>query len=135
LHPEAKFAGGDYTEAGLTRRRHVTAGIVIYIGKEADDWQRRFYLGEDETSAITYGVSPDDLRRLRGRLEGGGLGTRALARAAKLSAAEVLGVRRGYRRPSAATLGRLVHGMAVLDGGIRSGGHAISRRVASIDFS
>jgi hypothetical protein len=38
LHPEAKFAGGDYTDSGLTRRRHVTVATVTYIGKEANEW-------------------------------------------------------------------------------------------------
>src|SRR5437899_9372964 len=54
LHPETKFIGADYTETGQTRRRHIRAFGIDHIGKEANRWEDRFYLGEDPEAQITY---------------------------------------------------------------------------------
>jgi hypothetical protein len=40
LRPEAKFENGDYCDSGPTRRRHVQATQINYIGKEANRWER-----------------------------------------------------------------------------------------------
>lgn len=46
LHPEAKFGNGDYTDRGMTHRRHVRPlGPIDHIGKEANKWEEQFYLG------------------------------------------------------------------------------------------
>lgn len=36
-----------------------------HIGKEANRWEEQFYLGQDPEAQISYGMSPDDERRLR----------------------------------------------------------------------
>ena len=67
LRPEAKFENGDYLDSGSTRRRHVQATQINYIGKEANRWEEQFFLGMDEDAAIEYGADPraalfDELR-------------------------------------------------------------------------
>jgi len=58
LHPETKFANGDYLDRGVTQRRHVYVTVVKNIGKEANEWEAQFYLGIDEDEQIDYGVAP-----------------------------------------------------------------------------
>jgi plasmid maintenance system antidote protein VapI len=67
LRPEAKFENGNYLDSGPTRRRHVQATQINYIGKEANRWEEQFFLGVDEDAAIEYGADPraalfDELR-------------------------------------------------------------------------
>ncbi len=65
LHPEAKFANGDYLDSGLTERRHVVADVVELIGKEANRWEEQVYLGENPEAQIVYGAVQDDTERQR----------------------------------------------------------------------
>ena len=58
LRPEAKFENGDYLDSGPTRRRHVQATQINYIGKEANRWEEQFFLGMDEDAVIEYGADP-----------------------------------------------------------------------------
>jgi len=59
LRPEAKFENGDYFDSEPTRRRHVQATQINYIGKEANRWEEQFFLGMNEDAAIEYGVDPN----------------------------------------------------------------------------
>jgi plasmid maintenance system antidote protein VapI len=59
LRPEAKFENGGYCDRGPTRRRHVRATQISYIGKEANRWEEQFFLGMDEDAAIEYGADPN----------------------------------------------------------------------------
>jgi len=59
LRPEAKFENGDYCDRGPTRRRHVQATQINYIGKEANRWEEQFFLSMDEDAVIEYGVDPN----------------------------------------------------------------------------
>lgn len=59
LRPEAKFENGDYCDNGPTRRRHVQATQINYIGKEANRWEEQFFLGMDEDAEIEYGADPN----------------------------------------------------------------------------
>ena len=36
LHPEDKFQNGDFTDRGITRRRHVQVSGIEFIGKESN---------------------------------------------------------------------------------------------------
>ena len=65
LQPEAKFLNGDYTDRGLTERRHIVAEVVEMIGKEANRWEEQVYLGENPEAQIVYGSSQDDTKRQR----------------------------------------------------------------------
>jgi hypothetical protein len=56
LRPEAKFLNGDFCDRGRTERRHVFATQIVHIGKEANKWEERYFLGEDEEAEIEYGV-------------------------------------------------------------------------------
>ena len=64
LRPEAKFENGDYCDIGPTRRRHVQATQINYIGKEANRWEEQFFLGMDEDAEIEYGADPNFARAL-----------------------------------------------------------------------
>jgi hypothetical protein len=57
LRPEAKFLNGDYCDRGRTERRHVVATQIVHIGKEANKWEERHFLGEDEEAEIEYGTA------------------------------------------------------------------------------
>jgi hypothetical protein len=48
LRPESKFENADFYDRGPTRRRHVRALRVEYIGKESNRWEEQYYLGLDE---------------------------------------------------------------------------------------
>jgi hypothetical protein len=60
LRPEAKFLNGEFCDRGRTERRHVLATQLMHIGKEANKWEERYFLGEDEDSEIEYGVDQSD---------------------------------------------------------------------------
>jgi hypothetical protein len=69
LRPERKFLNGDYTDRGITGRRHVQPAAIRHIGKESNRWEEQFHLGNDDGANIDYGVvqendgtSLDDLR-------------------------------------------------------------------------
>ena len=68
-----KFGGGDYTDRGVTTRRHIVTTAVEHIGKEANRWEEQFYLGLDLEAQTEYGISPEDYSRI----------VEALARASK----------------------------------------------------
>jgi hypothetical protein len=56
LRPEAKFLNGDFFDRGRTERRHVIAVQILHIGKEANRWEERYFLGPDDEAEIEYGV-------------------------------------------------------------------------------
>ena len=58
VRPESKFENGDFYDRGPTRRRHVRAIRVEYIGKESNRWEEQYYLGLDEGADIAYGSNP-----------------------------------------------------------------------------
>lgn len=99
LQPEAKFLNGDYTDRGLTERRHIVAEVVEMIGKEANRWEEQVYLGENPEAQIVYGSSRDDTERQRREvLEA--LVSYTLAQLARMTGLEkstILRVRRGGR--------------------------------------
>jgi transcriptional regulator with XRE-family HTH domain len=110
LHPEAKFHGGDFLDAGATERRHIHVAAVEHIGKEANRWEEQLYLGEDPEAQVVYGTTSEDRERLRGSVLRAGrrFGQRALAEAAGVSAREVGAILRGERRSTRVTLQKLV---------------------------
>src|SRR5205823_14072548 len=54
LHPEAKFHGGDYVDAGFTARKHISVLAIEHVGKEANRLEEQQYLGRDEEALIRY---------------------------------------------------------------------------------
>ena len=59
LRPEHKFRNGDYTDRGITIRRHVVPLVVRQIGKESNRWEERFFLGGDDGLEVDYGIAAD----------------------------------------------------------------------------
>ena len=59
LRPESKFLNGDYRDRRRTERRHVAATEVNHIGKEANKWEERYFVGdvEEEDAEIKYGAA------------------------------------------------------------------------------
>lgn len=110
LHPEAKFHGGYYLDAGLTSRRHVRPlGPIEHIDKEANRWEEQFYLGADPESQITYGAEDREIDRYRADVvnRAGGHSVRAIADRARVSIGTVSTVQRGLGNPSLAILRRI----------------------------
>jgi hypothetical protein len=54
LRPEHKFLNGNHADRGITRRRHVRAIAVRYIGKESNRWEEQYYLGANDSADIHY---------------------------------------------------------------------------------
>ena len=119
LHPESKFIGGNYTDSGVLRRRHVqvpaTDGIE-QIGKEANRWEERSQTGDDPASQIKYGKSGGSRAALREALVAvcEAHGVRAVAAAAGLSHSVVLRFVRDGGRPDPGTVTRLQQALAAL---------------------
>lgn len=55
LRPEHKFRNGDYTNRGITTRRHVIPLAIRHIGKESNRWEEQVYVGTEESAVIDYG--------------------------------------------------------------------------------
>ncbi len=68
LHPESKFIGGDYSDRGITRRRHISASGIRHIGKEANELERQQMLGADGKLDPDYGLADDAVEQLRSDL-------------------------------------------------------------------
>jgi hypothetical protein len=109
LHPEAKFEGGDYTDAGVLQRRHITVAYVEHIGKEANRWEEQFHLGEDPHAQIVYGQSGRQQKRLDREIREAirRRGVRRVARESGLSVGLVSGIMRGECRVSERSVRRL----------------------------
>jgi len=77
LRPETKFHNGNYTDRGITSRRHIKPTAVRNIGKESNRWEEKLYLGVDEGADIDYGVAPENeklaLDSLREKIKAVGL--------------------------------------------------------------
>ena len=113
LRSESKFLNGDFIDRGRTERRHVVVSQIIHIGKEANKWEERYFLGEDEDAEIEYGVDESDgsldaaIREMcdqfgeRGAAQNLGISRTALRRALKC----------GVRSLSRATRERLLRRM------------------------
>ena len=56
--PESKFLNGEPFDTGRTERRHIIAGGVELIGKEADALEETFFLGIKRDLTISYGAHP-----------------------------------------------------------------------------
>jgi hypothetical protein len=119
LHPESKFIGGNYTDSGVLRRRHVqvpaTDGIE-QIGKEANHWEERSQTGDDPASQIKYGRSGGSRDELRDRVACAceAHGVRAVARAADLAHSVVLRFLKDGGQPDADTVRKIQGGLTTL---------------------
>jgi hypothetical protein len=119
LHPETKFAGGDYLDAGPTRRRHVAAlGPIRNIGKEANRWEEQSALGGDPMAQIDYGASPCEVRAYRQAIADrlAKFSVRRIASLAGMSIGTVSNVRRGIGMPKVRTLIALDRALGELEG-------------------
>jgi len=119
LRPEAKFNGGDYTQAGMLGRRHLRVPDVNgieYIGKEANRWGERSQTGEDSEAQIRYGAAGGSLAELRAEVAAAcaEFGVRMVAQAAELSHSVVLCFVKSKSQPEAATVSRLQEALAQL---------------------
>jgi len=57
LRPEHKFRNGNYTDRGITMRRHVTPLMIRQIGKESNRWEERSFVGDDDGAEVDYGAA------------------------------------------------------------------------------
>lgn len=106
LHPEAKFLNADYTDTGVTERRHVFAAEIRHIGKEANKWEQQFFTGADDDAEVEYGAPAADIDALisaaKSAVQKAG-GMRTLARTIGLSERHLRGVISGQRALSEET--------------------------------
>lgn len=117
LHPESKYLHADYTDKGITQRRHIAATFIEHIGKEANRWEEQLYLGQDPEAQIEY-VNQD---RMLGTVLRGAqrFSQRDLAKAANVSVREVSHILMGTRKPSRQTLMALYQALSKLEAGRR----------------
>jgi hypothetical protein len=109
MHPEAKFTNGEHTDVGVTKRRHLFAKGVEHIGKEANRWEERFFVGDDPEAQVSYG-QPDEHRERQRREIVETIrcrGVRRVARESGLSVGLVSGIMRGERRVTERSMRRL----------------------------
>lgn len=109
LHPETKFANGDYLETGPTGRRHIQVVSIDRIGKEANRWEEQLYLGNDPEAQIVYGSDEHNRERTIAfiRTVADRVGRRTLAEVAEVSVRETAAILRGEHRPTERRLARL----------------------------
>jgi hypothetical protein len=118
LHPEAKFANGDYLDRGRTHRRHVRpVGPIVVIGKEANRWEEQLHLGVDPEAQIVYGAAAADLNWYRASLavRAQAFSVRKLERTSGLPIGTAHAVWHGHAWPSEAILRRADGGLAKLE--------------------
>ena len=117
LHSEAKFENGDTFDRRLTRRRHVEAVALDYIGKEANRWEERFYLGDAPDAQVAYGGHPKDRRCIAQMLRetANKVGLSEFARVARLSRPQLYALINGTAVPRPATLNKLCRAMVLLN--------------------
>jgi hypothetical protein len=116
LHPEAKFLGGDWTEAGALRRRHVLAIAFPAIGKEADHLEEELGRSEDDEAENEIGLSLVDRVRLVAVIMAAKkrFGVRALRRAAGVSDHTISKAISGFAIVPDRTLNAIAEGAAML---------------------
>jgi DNA-binding phage protein len=116
-HPESKFENGDRNDTGITRRRHIEAVAVEYIGKEANRWEEQFYLGGMPESQIEYGpsaVGKRQLIRLIGRAEKK-FGKAVLSEQARISRQQLAAVLAHDAEPRSQTVKALLRAITTLE--------------------
>lgn len=116
LHPESKFENGQYTDVGLTKRRHVQAVAVEHIGKEANRWEEKFFLGELTEAQIEYGMSAPERRRVVNLVTKAAkeFDQTALAETAGISRQHFVEILAGNATPKNATLRALLDAVKAL---------------------
>ena len=127
LHSESKFENGELFDRGITRRRHVQAVAVEYIGKEANRWEEQFFLGETPEAQIEYGSSSAATRAILKviRRAARKFGMTAVADSACLSRQQLTALIGKKGNPLPSTVNRLMRAVAELEHG---GLHAIKLR-------
>ncbi len=111
LHPESKFLNADYSDHGITQRRHIEITRITYIGKEANRWEEQFFLGLDSEAQTEYGEPPYESEKLMGQLRQAAkkYGQRTLAKMAKISLRQLSDILLGKAKPKRETLARLAN--------------------------
>ena len=116
-HSESKFENGDTHDTGVTRRRHIEAIAVEYIGKEANRWEEQFYLGEIPDAAISYGFSDNGRKHIIHtlRLAAQKFGKTVLATAAGLSRQQLYAILNNSAESRSETTLALLRGITILE--------------------
>ena len=116
LHPETKFATGDYLDAGPTQRRNIQVVSIDRIGKEANRWEEQLYLGNDPEAQIVHGYDNESRERMIAFIRdvADHLGRRTLANTAGVSVRETAAIPRHEHRPTANTLTKLLRESSLL---------------------
>jgi hypothetical protein len=109
LSPEAKFWGGDWTESGTLRRRHVVAIAIEHVGKEANHFEEQLYDDDDEVE-VEHGFSPQDRAAMVATIRAAKshFGVRKLCREAGVSDHTLSAAISGHRLTSDRALADLV---------------------------
>lgn len=113
LRPESKFDGGDYTDVGLTERKHVIAKSVEHIGKESNRWEEQMHVGELPETQIVYGMSLSDRNSQVDKLlfDCRACSRRRLASAASVSVRNLTRILGGKVQPNDKTIVLLARGL------------------------
>jgi hypothetical protein len=117
LHPESKFANGDYVDRGVTRRRHIRFAGVRHIGKEANRWEEQHFTGLDDEAVPDYGLTPQDIegRRDTVREAQARFGLRALAKKSGMASKSVADAIKVAANGAAGVIERLNRAACKLD--------------------
>lgn len=110
LHPENKFANGDYTNSGAMQRRHIEASLICHIGKEANRWEEQLHLGYDTSAQLDYGVGEragrEAIREIQGIADL--IGVSSLSKTAGLSRQYISSIINEKIKPPPATIFKIL---------------------------
>jgi transcriptional regulator with XRE-family HTH domain len=117
LHPETKFLNGDYTDKGMTQRRHIRVKAIQHIGKEANKWEEQYFTGYDPEAQIEYGICSDQNNKMLESIINTIkiYGTKSMAKVSKLSERYILKVYNNKAKPSNAVIKKLYSAIEILD--------------------
>ena len=117
LHPETKFLNGDYTDHGITNRRHILVKSIRHIGKEANKWEEQFFTGFNSDAQIEYGIDPDQIAEILESIVKAinEFGVKRMAESAGLSRRYVSDIYNRKITPSESAISKLNHAVKALE--------------------
>ena len=136
LSSERKFLGGEGTEHGMLRRRHVEAWATIPIGKEAGNLEEREFLGDGDEE-LRWSMADQDRYQVAGDIarlmRASGISASSLVSRARVSHHTLRDLQEG-KRLSAASILRLAQAAEELrrEAEMVRGGDEHARRIGSV---
>jgi len=114
---ESKFRNAEAFQRGVTEPRHIIAGEIHYIGKEADRWEEDFLIGLGYEPMTKFGLSPYEASELYTRIRAAAriYGQKPVADATGLARGSIAKICDGSSVRTKVTHDRIREGLASLN--------------------